>query len=132
MVMKRTALAVGALAMSYALLGLLMNSVGTVILQSIAHYGVSKPHAATLEACKDLSVVAASFLFATALPKFGFRRAQITVMVAIALGSLAISAANSFVAMQLFFVLVGLCFGVAKVATYAMIGLLRTDRQRHS
>jgi fucose permease len=130
--MKRTALAVAALATSYALLGLLMNSVGTVILQSIAHYGVSKPHAATLEACKDLSVVVASFLFATALPRFGFRRAQIAVMIAIALGALAISAANSFIAMQLFFVLVGLCFGVAKVATYATIGLLRAGRERHA
>jgi fucose permease len=130
--MNRTSLTVAALATSYALLGLLMNSVGVVILQSIAHYGVSKPHAATLEACKDLSVVAASFLFATALPRFGFRRAQIAVMIAIAIGSLAISAANSFIAMQLFFVLVGLCFGVAKVATYATIGLLRADQERHA
>lgn len=130
--MKRTSLAIVALATSYALLGLLMNSVGTVILQSIAHYGVSKPQAATLEACKDLSVVVASFLFATALPRFGFRRAQIAVMIAIALGAVAIPAANSFIAMQLFFVLVGLCFGVAKVATYATIGLLRADRGRHA
>ena len=130
--MKRTSLAIVALATSYALLGLLMNSVGTVILQSIAHYGVSKPHAATLEGCKDLSVVAASFLFATALPRFGFRRAQIGVMLVIALGALAISQADSFVAMQIFFVLVGLCFGIANVATYTTIGLLRADRERHA
>ena len=130
--MKRASLAVAALVTSYALLGLLMNSVGTVILQSIAAYGVSKPHAATLEGCKDLSVVVASFLCATALPRFGFRRAQICVMIAVAAGSLAISAANSFLAMQVFFVLVGLCFGVAKVATYATIGLLRSDRERHA
>jgi len=125
-------MAIIALITSYALLGLLMNSVGTVILQSIAHYGVSKPQAATLEACKDLSVVVASFLFATALPRFGFRRAQILVMIAIALGAVAISMANSFWAMQLFFVLVGLCFGTAKVATYASIGLVRPDRAQHA
>ncbi len=130
--MGRSTLAVVALAASYAILGLLMNSVGTVIFQSIAHYGVSKPHAATLEACKDLSVVVASFLFAVGLPRFGFRRAQIVVMLLIAVGSLAMSVANSFVAAQLFFVLVGLCFGTAKVATYASIGLLRTDREGHA
>ena len=130
--MKRTTGVIAALAISYALLGLLMNSVGAVILQSIAHYAISKPHAATLEACKDLSVVAASFLFATALPRFGFRRAQIAVMIAIALGALAISFANSFVAMQTFFVLVGLCFGIAKVATYASIGLIRPEPDRHA
>jgi fucose permease len=130
--MKRASWAIAALITSYALLGLLMNSVGTVILQSIAHYGVSKPQAATLEACKDLSVVVASFLFATTLPRFGFRRAQIVVMVAVAIGALTISFANSFWAMQLFFVLVGLCFGIAKVATYASIGLVRPEREAHA
>lgn len=130
--MTRTSRAIVALCLSYALLGLLMNSVGTVILQSIAHYDVSKPHAATLEACKDLSVVVASFLFATALPRFGLRRAQIVVALLIAAGSFAISVADGFVAMQFFFVLVGLCFGVAKVATYATIGLLRPQREAHA
>lgn len=130
--MKRAAWAVPALITSYALLGLLMNSVGTVILQSIAHYGVTKTHAATLEACKDLSVVVASFLFATSLPRFGFRRAQIGVMLAVAAGAVAISFANSFWAMQIFFVLVGLCFGIAKVATYSSIGLVRPDPARHA
>ena len=129
---RHASLVVIALASSYALLGLLMNSVGTVILQSIAHYGASKPQAATLEGCKDLSVVVASFLFATALPRFGFRRAQITVMLLVAAGALAISIADGFLAMQLFFVLIGLCFGVAKVATYATIGLLHQDRERHA
>src|ERR1700754_815246 len=129
--MQRSTLAIVALATSYAVLGLLMNSVGTVILQSIQHYGVTKPEAATLEACKDLSVVAASFLFAVNLPRFGFRRAQILVMLAIAGGALLMSVANSFFATQLFFVLTGLCFGVAKVATYASIGLLRPDRGGH-
>lgn len=118
--------------MAYAVLGLLMNSVGTVILQSIQNYGVSKPLAATLEACKDLSVVAASFLFAVALPGFGFRRAQIAVMLVIAAGALLMPFANSFWATQLFFVLTGLCFGVAKVATYSSIGLLRADREGHA
>ncbi len=130
--MIRNPRAIVALCLSYALLGLLMNSVGTVILQSVAHYGVSKPRAATLEACKDLSVVVASFLFATALPRFGFRRAQIVVALLIAGGALAISTADGFVAMQAFFVLVGLCFGTAKVATYATIGLIRPEREAHA
>lgn len=130
--MARPALAIAALVTSYAVLGLLMNSVGAVILQSIAHYGVSKPYAATLEACKDLSVVAASFLFAVSLPRFGFRRAQILVMAAIAAGALLMPLADSFLAAQLFFVLIGLCFGIAKVATYASIGLLRPDRGGHA
>lgn len=123
---------IAALIVSYAILGLLMNSVGTVILQSINHYGVSKPHAATLEACKDLSVVVASFLVAASLPKFGFRRAQMTVMAVIGLGALLMPFSNAFWMNQLMFVIIGLSFGVAKVATYSSIGLLRSDPEGHA
>jgi fucose permease len=124
--------AVAALIVSYAILGLLMNSVGTVILQSISQYGISKPHAATLEACKDLSVVAASFLVAMSLSKFGFRRAQMTVMAVIALGALLMPFSSKFWMNQAMFVVVGLCFGIAKVATYSSVGLLRPDPKGHA
>ncbi|CUS45262.1 MAG: MFS transporter [Pseudomonadota bacterium] len=121
-----------ALILTYAVLGLLMNSVGVVILQSIRHYAITKTHASSLEACKDLSVVAASFLLATRLPAFGFRRALIAVMLVVGAGALLMSVANAFWATQLFFVLTGVCFGSGKVATYASIGLLRPDRAGHA
>ncbi len=130
--MKSNLKATIALIVTYAVLGLLMNSVGTVILQSIKQFGVSKPHAATLEACKDLSVVAASFLFAASLPRFGFRRAEMIVMALVGLAALMMPFATAFWANQLMFVLVGLCFGVAKVATYSSIGLLRPDPAGHA
>src|SRR3546814_20060490 len=69
-----------ALALTYAVLGILMNSVGVVILQSIRHFAATKTLGSTLEACKDLSVVAASFLLATRIPSLGYRRALIGVM----------------------------------------------------
>lgn len=109
-----------------------MNSVGVVILQSIRHLGASKTGGSTLEACKDLSVVAASFLFATRIPAFGYRRALIAVMGAIALACLAASTAQAFLAMQLLFVATGLAFGIAKVSTYATIGLLARDPADHA
>ncbi|WP_160296825.1 MFS transporter [Sphingomonas sp. ERG5] len=124
--------AVIALILTYAVLGLLMNSVGVVILQSIRHYAVTKTHASSLEACKDLSVVAASFLLATRLPAFGFRRALIASMLIVGAGALLMSIANAFWMTQLFFVVTGICFGTGKVATYASIGLLRPDRAGHA
>lgn len=123
---------IAAMVLSYALLGILMNSVGVVILQSLRHFAVSKAEASSLEACKDLSVVAASFLLASHLPRFGFRRAMVTTMAVIAAGSVAISLADDFWATRGFFVLTGLCFGAAKIATYASIGLLRQDRAGHA
>lgn len=121
-----------ALALGYALLGILMNSVGVVILQSIRHFDATKPMGSTLEACKDLSVVAASFLLATRIPAFGYRRTLMAVMAAMALACVAASFANAFAAMQLLFVATGLSFGAAKVATYAAIGLVARDADDHA
>lgn len=123
---------IAALALTYALLGILMNSVGVVILQSILHFGASKPMAATLEACKDLSVVAASFLLATRIAAFGYRRALIGVLGFMAVACVAASFAGAFTAMQALFVATGLGFGVAKVATYSTIGLLARDPADHA
>lgn len=121
-----------ALALGYALLGILMNSVGVVILQSIRHFDATKPLGSTLEACKDLSVVAASFLIATRVPAFGYRRTLITVMSAMAVACLAAFFSSAFVAMQLLFVVTGFAFGAAKIATYATIGLLARDADDHA
>ncbi|MCW6533437.1 MFS transporter [Sphingomonas lycopersici] len=124
--------AIVVLALGYALLGILMNSVGVVILQAIRHFDATKPMGSTLEACKDLSVVAASFLLATRIPAFGYRRTLIVVTAAMALACLAASFAEAFVAMQLLFVVTGLSFGAAKIATYAAIGLLARDPDDHA
>jgi fucose permease len=121
-----------ALALTYALLGILMNSVGVVILQSIRHFDATKPMGSTLEACKDLSVVAASFLLATRVPLIGYRRTLIGAMAVMAATCLLASFANGFVAMQALFVMTGLSFGVAKVAVYATIGLLARDPADHA
>lgn len=123
---------VTALAFTYALLGILMNSVGVVIMQSIHQFEITKVHASTLEACKDLSVVAASFLLATHIATFGYRRALIAVLMAMAAACAAASFASGFLAMQLLFVTIGLGFGVAKIATYSTIGLLARDPAEHA
>lgn len=123
---------IAALALTYALLGILMNSVGIVILQSIRHLGATKVMGSSLEACKDLSVVAASFLLATRIAAFGYRRALIGVLCLMGVACFAVSFARDFWAMQLLFVATGLSFGVAKVATYSTIGLVARDPADHA
>lgn len=123
---------IAALGFAYAVLGILMNSVGVVILQSIQHLGATKLQGSALEACKDLSVVVASFLLATRVAAFGFRRAMIGTLLVMAATCLAVSFAGSFVAMQALFVMTGLSFGVVKVATYSTIGLLARDPADHA
>ena len=123
---------IAALALTYAVLGILMNSVGIVILQSILHFDADKLMGSTLEACKDLSVAAASFSLALYVARYGYRRALMTVMALIAAACLLASTATGFAAMQMLFVAIGLGFGVAKVATYASIGLLARTAKEHA
>ncbi|WP_242446024.1 MFS transporter [Sphingopyxis lindanitolerans] len=120
------------LALTYALLGLLMNSVGIVILQSIVHFGASKLMGSTLEACKDLSVVVASFLLVGAVPAFGYRRSLIAILAVMAFVCLLASFATGFPAMQALFVMTGLAFGITKIATYSAIGLVARDPADHA
>ncbi len=120
------------LALTYALLGILMNSVGTVILQSILHFGATKLMGSTLEACKDLSVVVASFLLVAAVPVFGYRRSLVAVLALMAVACAFASFATGFVAMQLLFVVIGIGFGITKIATYSTIGLIARDPADHA
>lgn len=121
-----------ALALTYALLGLLMNSVGIVILQSIVHFDATKLMGSTLEACKDLSVVVASFLLVAAVPAFGYRRSLIAVLALMAVACAGASFATGFSAMQALFVVTGLSFGITKISTYSAIGLVARDPADHA
>ena len=77
--MSRTRILV-ALALIYMLFAVLLNSVGTVILQSIVTFGVDKPTASLLEACKDLTIAASSLVVASFLPVLGYRRAMMVAL----------------------------------------------------
>lgn len=56
---------------NFFVIGILLNSVGIVILQVIQHYAVTKEAASILEAFKDLSIAVFSFLVASYIPKLG-------------------------------------------------------------
>ncbi|WP_237711932.1 hypothetical protein [Rhodanobacter sp. 115] len=62
--------------MSYMIYAVLLNSVGTVILQSILSFSIDKQSGSILEACKDLSIAIVSFVTASYLPRLGYRRAM--------------------------------------------------------
>ena len=54
-----------AIAACYFVFAILLNSVGTVILQSINSFDISKTEASTLEGFKDLSIAFVSFFVAS-------------------------------------------------------------------
>jgi fucose permease len=121
-----------ALALAYVVFAILLNSVGTVILQSIATFNVDKPQASLLEACKDLSIALATLVVATRLPRWGYRRGLTAALAFIAVACLCMPLLQSFAATGVLFVCVGMAFAVVKTAVYSSIGLLTDDPQAHS
>lgn len=129
--MARTRL-IAALILTYVAFAMLLNSVGTVILQSISSFGVSKPEASTLEGFKDITIAVVSFATASYLPRFGLRNALIASLVLAIAACIVMPLLGSFGAAQLHFALVGAAFAVAKVVVYSMIGLVTADARQHA
>lgn len=118
--------------LTYAVFAVLLNSVGTVILQSIATFGISKVHASTLEGFKDLSIAIVSFLIAAQLPRFGLRRAMIAGLVIVACACLAMPLIPSFLTTQFLFFAIGVSFAMVKVGVYSYVGLLTDSTRDHA
>ena len=122
---------IAALALIYMVFAILLNSVGTVILQSIHTFGVDKPQASLLEFFKDLPIAVTSFLVASFLPLLGFRRAMMIALGIVAGACVLMPLYPSFRTTELLFTCVGVSFALTKVAVYASIGLLTDDRSEH-
>jgi len=129
--MNRTRMIV-ALILTYMIFAMLLNSVGTVILQVIQGFGVSKGQASTLEAFKDLPIAIASFLVASSLPRLGYRRAMMLGLAMVALSCSWMPLLQSFWATKLMFATVGVAFAITKVAVYSSIGLLTDNERAHA
>src|SRR5689334_8793042 len=72
--------------LNYFVFAILLNSVGTVILQVQTSYGVDESSASILEAFKDLSIASVSFLIASYITRIGYKKAML-----IALGLVAVA-----------------------------------------
>ena len=78
-----------ALFLNYIVFAILLNSVGTVILQVQNTFGVSEAQASILEAFKDFSIAIASFLVASFVARAGYKR---TMLFALASGDFGLNA----------------------------------------
>ncbi len=122
---------IAALTLIYMVFAILLNSVGTVILQSIASFGVDKPQASLLELFKDLPIALTSFLVASFLPLLGYRRAMMIALAIVAAACVLMPLFPGFHTAELLFTCVGVSFALTKVAVYSSIGLLTGDQAEH-
>ncbi|BBM03027.1 sugar MFS transporter [Microbulbifer sp. GL-2] len=116
----------------YFVFAILLNSVGTVILQVINTYGVSKSAASVLEGFKDIPIGIVSFLVASQLPRLGFKKAMLTGLAIVSVACIAMPLLPGFWTAKLLFLSVGVAFALVKVAVYSTVGLLARDRKEHA
>ena len=121
-----------ALFLIYFVFAILLNSVGTVILQVIGNYGVSKSGASVLEAFKDLPIAIVSFLVASFLPRIGYKNAILAALALVAAACMAMPLMPAFWTTKLLFLCVGVAFALVKVSVYSTLGLIATDRKHHA
>ncbi|WP_158881623.1 MFS transporter [Rhodanobacter sp. L36] len=121
-----------ALALIYMVFAILLNSVGTVILQSIFSFGIDKPEASSLERYKDLSIACTSFLVASFIPLMGYRRSMMLALAIVGSACVLMPLYPSFLTTRILFACVGISFAMAKVGVYSSIGLLTADKTAHS
>jgi fucose permease len=106
--------------------------VGTVILQSINSFDISKPQASVLEGFKDLSIAAVSFLVASFIPRIGYKVAMMGALVLVGVLCTLVPSIGSFWMIKLLFAGIGTAFALVKVSVYAIIGQLTNTTRGHS
>jgi FHS family glucose/mannose:H+ symporter-like MFS transporter len=121
-----------ALFLIYFVFAILLNSVGTVILQVIGNYGISKSSASVLEGFKDLPIAVVSFLVASFLPRIGYKNAMLAALALVCAASVAMPLVPSLWTTKLLFLCVGVAFALVKVSVYSTLGLIATDRRHHA
>jgi MFS transporter, FHS family, glucose/mannose:H+ symporter len=117
--------------LNYFVFAILLNSVGTVILQVQNNFGVSEGAASVLEAFKDLSIAGASFLVSSYITRIGYKRAMLLALLAVSLACFLLPLVPSFWSTKLLFAAVGTSFALIKISVLATIGLVTKNEKEH-
>jgi len=117
--------------LNYFVFAILLNSVGTVILQVQNNYGVSPGEASVLEGFKDLSIAIVSFLLSSFITRWGYKNAMLAALALVTVACFVVPLAPSFWATKLLFAAVGSSFALIKMSVYGTIGLVTKDEKEH-
>ena len=120
------------LLLNYFVFAILLNSVGTVILQVQNNYGVSESSASVLEAFKDLTIAIVSFIVASYITRIGYKRAMLAALAIVIVACLLMPQVPAFWTTKLLFAATGAGFALIKVSIFATIGLITKDSNEHA
>lgn len=117
--------------LNYFVFAILLNSVGTLILQVQNNFGVTETDASILELCKDFSIAIASFAVSSFFNRLGYKNAMLLGLAIVTLACLAMPSLSNFMATKLLCVAVGASFALIKMSVYSTIGLVTADEKEH-
>ncbi len=117
--------------LNYFVFAILLNSVGTVILQVQGNFDISKGSASILEAFKDLSIAIASFLIASNVNRIGYKKTMLIALALLSVMCLIIPSVNSFLMTKLLFAAAGVGFAMIKVTVFATLALITKNDKEH-
>ena len=117
--------------LNYFVFAILLNSVGTVILQVQQNFGVSEGSASVLEAFKDLSIAAVSFLISSYIVRIGYKNAMLIALGFISIVCFIMPFTASFLTTKILFAAVGSSFALIKMSVYSTIGLVTKNEKAH-
>jgi MFS transporter, FHS family, glucose/mannose:H+ symporter len=117
--------------LNYFVFAILLNSVGTVILQVQNSYGINASAAAVLEAFKDLPIAITSFLIASYVVRMGYKRTMLIGLALVGGMCLLMPQLPAFWMNKLMFTATGISFALIKVSVFATLGLVTQDKHQH-
>jgi fucose permease len=117
---------------NYFVFAILLNSVGTVILQVQNNYGITQGAASILEAFKDLSIAIASFLVASYITRIGYKRSMLLALLFVIIACVLMPIIGGFLMTKILFDVTGVSFALIKVSVYATIGLVTSNKKDHA
>jgi len=119
------------LLLNYLVFAMLLNSVGTVILQVQRNFDIPKADASFLEGFKDLPIAIASFILASFLPKLGLKNSMLIALFLVSIICGILPFVGEFWFFKLMFFVIGISFALIKVSTFATIGLITNNEKQH-
>lgn len=110
---------------------MLLNSVGTVILQVQNNFGITKGAASVLEGFKDIPIAIASFLIASYVVRIGYKKTMLIALALVTIMCLIIPSISTFWMTKVLFATIGVSFALIKVSVFSTLGLVTKDKKEH-
>jgi len=118
--------------LNYFVFAILLNSVGTVILQVQNNYHITQGAASILEAFKDLSIAATSFVVSSYIIRIGYKNSMLIALGLVTAACLVMPWLGGFAMTKVLFAATGVSFALIKVSVYATIGLVTKNKKDHA